>query len=74
MDLQNLFYIVSIIFMLTVVTLVIAGALIVYYIRKKIFQLTKIASRPKDAAVEIGVGIVDGMGLKIKDWFTPKRK
>lgn len=60
--------------MITVISLVIGGAVIIYYIRRKIFQLTRMASRPKEAAVEIGEGIVDGIGLKIKEWFTPKKR
>lgn len=60
--------------MLTVLFLVIVAVVITYYIRKKIFQFTRLASKPAEAAVEIGEGIVEGIGQRIKKWFSPKEK
>ncbi len=39
MDLQTLFYVIGIVFMLTILLIVIGGAVLVWYIRKKALQL-----------------------------------
>lgn len=73
MDLQSVFYIVSIIFMLTVITLVITSAFIVYYIRKKVIKLSRIASRPAEATIGAGIEMFGGIISKIRDIFGSKK-
>jgi phosphoglycerate-specific signal transduction histidine kinase len=73
MDLQNLFYVVATIFMVTILGLIIAIGVVAYYIRKKIMAISLLAKRPANTAAEIGAGLAEGVAAKIKDLITPKK-
>jgi hypothetical protein len=73
MDWQTVFYIIASIFMLTVLFLIIAVAVVAYYIRKRLMMLASLAKKPAETASEIGAGIAEGVGLKIKQWLTTKK-
>lgn len=73
MDLQSVFYIVAIIFMLTVITFVMSAIIVVYYIKKRIFQVSKLASKPAEIFFDIGVGLFNKLGNNIINLFGSKK-
>lgn len=70
MDLQNIFYLVATVFMLVVLGVVIAIAIIVYYVRRKLLMLAFLTRKPAKTAAEIGAGLVEGAALRIQQWFS----
>lgn len=67
MDLQSVFYVVSIIFMLTVIFIAVSAVIAVFFIRRKISQITRMATKPAETVIE-------GIGTKVKEAFFSKRK
>ena len=59
--------------MITVLVLIVGVGIIIYYIRKRITQLTRLASRPAETAAMMGAGLVEGLALKFRQWTTPKK-
>jgi hypothetical protein len=72
MDLQDLFYIVATVFMVVVLGLLLAIALVVYYIRKRLMMLAFLTKKPAKAAAEVGAGLVEGIAYKITDWLSTR--
>ena len=61
MDLQNLFYLFGIIFMLTFLGILLFVVIIVWYVRKKALQLIR---KPQDAVSDV----VTALALRLKSW------
>lgn len=72
MDWQSMFYFVGTIFMIFMMAVLICAAVFLYKIRQKLMLLTKLVDRPAQTASEIGVGIAEGVAVKIKEWTNKK--
>lgn len=70
MDLQTLFYVVGIIYMIVALIIVLAIIILIFYIRRKIIMMKKAIKKPADTAVLMGSDVILKGIKKLKKFFS----